>query len=529
MKILAFFIFIFSINAYGELDASFFNLPARPKFKSVDPVRSKLPPRALEILGRHKVWQTAAGLMIKGQAPLLSAQKKWKFSKKDSKLFFDEITTLMAGKDCATQKPTSWMQGRIDLSQDLDSRDFLLGLPDICGNKIPSNFYVRYYSGDRFAISPVDDGFAVLFFPSDTSSPSRNADLIPANAFTAPGIAPAIEKATGLKGEKTAYLHHNLKSKMPVYLDSSFPAAYIEIFQQTIDRWNALLGTPLFEIEQTGSQLDPFDCSSARKLCLFWSGPEKLSFLGATGMTSITFDPQSGEIIGGYIGFASDANEDAANAPPMDVLSRYSSESTSLSDIAQIFSLRSLLKDFLHPQPTWQLSYVFSHEMGHFNGLAHNFYGANDSIDFHSHDSVMDYLPFSAIDSSSGDPGKFDRAVIGLIYGNEAPRSEYRFCDDSEANLDGVSPNPNCNQFDLGRADRWFMALAGTSDAGVFSPHPRFSGTLLDYLAAFLISDNPSVTASQKMETQIYLCDQKNLGEIRQYLNEKLHYTLSCK
>lgn len=527
-------IFLLSCPAYSNVDAVNFKYTAASELVVLDRDISyqRLPQRALDMLKAHKIWQTSAGLKIAGQAPALGNHRKWRLDMQGSAITLVEETSLTAEQNCSSKMYTQWTSGRVDLLSSLDIRQFIIGLPNLCSQKLTTDFAISYLSEDRFAIYSKGGGLAVLFFPSEIkSAQGAQISVHPVHIFTAPGISEELIRLTGLVHKENTYVHHDRRNSMPVLVDASFPRSYLPLLNQSLSKWNSALETDFFVLHENQiKDLDALDCLSSRKLCIFWNGPEAISFLGATAITSMTYDPQTGEIIGGFIGIASDAEKNMPDLPSSALLEKFLAENTTLTDIAQLFSMRESLKHFLHPAPFWNLKYVISHELGHFNGLTHNFYGDNSASSLREQKSVMDYLPFTAVNSKSGDIGAFDLEAIELIYKNKAPTSKYRFCSDLNSSAEMVSPDPNCNRFDLGSPENWLIELAKASSKGIFSPHPRFNGILLDYLAAFLMPGKQTVTIAQRLSVSAYLCENNELAEgISQYLKEKWQINFSCK
>ncbi|MGE3263313.1 MAG: zinc-dependent metalloprotease [Bacteriovoracia bacterium] len=521
-----------SLPAFADPDIRLFPYRQKIGLFSFSPSSSdKLPKQALDLLRKHPVWQTVAGLSIPGFSPLLSANRRWIVDGSGSSLKLIEQSELSLSQDCATKKYTRWGSAKLELSGSVRPMDFIIGGPDFCAPTKPAAFTVTFLGEDRFVIKPAEAGIAVLFFPAQNLAVRGSKKILDAvHVFTAPVGPTTLGSSTGLEIPRSDYFHHDLSRPMPVVLDKSFPDAFLAILESSLSKWNAALGTNFFRLQAQKEEVDPYDCLSSRKLCFLWNGSTEISFLGAGGITGMVFDPISGQIQGGYIGIDADSRENLPAVPLTPEILKFESEQASVEDAAVLFSRRDELAQFRHPKPSWQLGYVFTHELGHFNGLGHNFLGSYRGSSFHKTDSVMDYAAFSAVDSKSSELGKFDLEAVALIYKNEKPGLDYLYCGDDESNLEGVSKNPNCNKFDLGRPDRWFITLAKIAPEGVFAKHPRFEGINLDYLGSFLEANKPGVMAGQTDNVQGFLCANYSADRrVYEYLQANNAIRLECR
>lgn len=481
----------------------------------------KLPQQVLDILRKHEFWQTASGIFSPGLSPVITSNQKWQFQGSSLK----EITKLTLLQDCATKKFLGWKSAQVDLSASYDARDFLVGAAKLCNPAKTAAFKIIYLDGDRFVLEPLEGGLVVIFFPAIESLRNRPPRIqSEVHLFTSPlGLNDGI-RLEGMELPRNDYLHHDLNASMPVVLDESFPDQFVETLSQSLAKWNEAIGAHYFQIEPTKKPLDLYDCLSSRKLCFLWKGPTEFSFLGVSGLTGIVFNPQSGEISGGYIGLQGNLADKYSQAPFSPALERFQNEQTSSADIAALFLQRSELSHYLHPRPLWALGYAITHELGHFQGLKHNFYGSTTQAE-----SVMDYLAFSAVNSKSSNVGALDLEALALAYQGKDLSSAYRFCTSPMASNKGVSPDPNCNLFDYGQPEQWFISLAEAAPEKVFSLHPRFEGILLDYLGAFLQEHKPSVTPAQKSTIQRYLCTNYSADEkVFAHLKEASSVELVC-
>ncbi|HMN68516.1 MAG TPA: hypothetical protein PKC28_08250 [Bdellovibrionales bacterium] len=503
--------------------------------KSSQKTTSGFPEEAIVLLRKHKVWQTNANFQTPDIAPMILSARKWSFDESSGKATLKELTRLAVERDCALQKNLRWKADQVTLGENFTAKRFLIAY-DYCNPPNLESYTFTDLGNERFELSPpTGTGFSVIFFPSaHVSSPANPDAKEEVHVFTAPGGLQAVkhnEDMLGIKFERANFLHHDLKKFMPVVIDTSFPSRYISVLKTSFANWNRVLGVDYFRIQSSIETVDVRECYTARKLCVLWNGVADISWSGIGGTTQITFDPQTGEILGGYIGFSNTLADNLIPTPASPEVDNYLREDIGVDNVAKIFLRRNEFMTYLHPKPEWTLGFVFIHEIGHFNGLKHNFSGSREADAFFASKTVMDYSPFSARNSKSMELGSFDIEAIRLVYNHQKLSSEYTFCGDFDANVDGVSSDPNCNQWDLGSPEKWFVRLSELATHGVFEKHPRLKdGILLDYLSAFLEPNKPTVTPAQVGVVESFLCrDYSNEPKVFDYLLKEHKVVLACQ
>ena len=493
------------------------------------------PKEILDLLRKHQVWQSTSSIVVPGFMSTLGFSRKWQVDFQTSTPSLKELTKLSLVKDCKTGKFTSWESGIIELSTIVYSPLFHVGLFDQCASlPTPSVYTFRFIGNDRIEIRPKQAkvGVSIILFPEiKTSALVNKISNRDFSLFTGPGgpSSKPMEKILGIPFDKTNYLHHNLTMKMEVAVDSSFPSEYLSAFQESLNFWNHAVGQSIFQLVSYPQTIDLADCVSARKLCIFWDGGKEISWIGMGGYAAPNFDPQTGEIIGGFIQFSNSAEKKLTSTPPSVLLDQYLAGKIDFNLVTSIYSDRESYTHYLHPKPMRELAHFFSHELGHFNGLSHNFKGSNAAVPPETSKSVMDYMPFSASGEDSGELQEYDLKMAKLIYTGVEPSTEYSYCGDDMVGLDGPSPDPNCNIWDFGSSEKWFMELARKGKEGVFTPHPKFVKPIVNFLGGFLEVDKPGVTTEQQREVKNYLCSQiQVLTKIQTFLKENHQVVLSC-
>ncbi len=437
-------------------------------------------------------------------------------------------------RDCELKRNLRWKSDQYVLDKNFDTKRFLLAY-DTCLSSTSKNYAYKELGNDRFELSPQDGaGFSVIFFPSaNVSSPTNPNAEKQVHVFTAPGGLQAVknnEDMLGIRFERTNFFHHDLNKFMPVIIDASFPYQYIPILKVAFANWNKVLGFNYFRVQSSRETVDLSECYTSRKLCVLWNGLAEISWSGIGGTTQITFDPQNGEILGGYIGFSNTLAANLLHTPPSTEVDNYLREDIGVDNVAKIFLRRNEFMTYLHPKPEWTLGFVFIHEIGHFNGLKHNFTGSWAANALSDSKTVMDYSPFSARNSKSIELGRLDVEAIRLVYNHQSLSPGYTLCGDFDASVDGVSPDPNCNQWDLGSPEKWFVRLSQLATHGVFEKHPRLNGILLDYLSAFLEPNKPTVSPAQVEVVKNFLCrDYGSEPKVFDYLLTSHNITLMCQ
>ncbi|MGE3758261.1 MAG: hypothetical protein AB7H97_10920, partial [Pseudobdellovibrionaceae bacterium] len=88
--------------------------------------------------------------------------------------------------------------------------------------------------------------------------------------------------------------------------DHSFPEIYIQATLRSLKQWNKVLGFDAFPSDYLISDVDPIACFSTQTLCFQWKGSSTLAWAGLGGYADASFDPTSGETIGGSISISNE-------------------------------------------------------------------------------------------------------------------------------------------------------------------------------------------------------------------------------
>jgi hypothetical protein len=323
------------------------------------------------------------------------------------------------------------------------------------------------------------------------------------------------------------YLHHTTGSNIVVRTDHSFPVQFLKSVKSAMGKWNTSLGWNVYMLGPVEDSLDLLDCLSTNSLCLRWEGPiGNVGWIGWGGITGLNFDPQTGEIQGAVITLQ---NLTPANLQPTPaaILAQIS-KSFNLDLVVDFLFRKEEFKQYIHPFPEEVIEYVLLHEIGHANGLRHDFRGSLVGTSLHPSDSVMEYMPFP-VTHKLNYIGSKDQKRIDAVYRNAMPIYSLKTCSDVEAK---EGNDPNCLQNDLGEPTSWYMKLSNRGDKGVFTTVRENQSSLperpyLDLLGKFIA--NPLVAAQQAELVSNYLCRQDNKIEITNYLEIQKKKMLICK
>jgi hypothetical protein len=184
-------------------------------------------------------------------------------------------------------------------------------------------------------------------------------------------------------------------------------------------------------------------------------------------------------------------------------------------------------KKYAHPFPEKIWEHVLIHEIGHANGLKHDFKGSLTGDPSHPSETVMEYLPF-IVSNRLNYLGSKDLSRINAVYRNTAPRIQLKTCSDAEAK---EGKDPNCLQNDLGEPAAWYVRLSKLGDKGPFTIVRENQSGLperpyIDLLGKFIA--NPLAKDSQERAVSEYLCQSGTKDESAKYLRETQNKELSC-
>lgn len=489
---------------------------------------SSFPAEVQSLLEKQTVWQTVVyqennvGMQTMIQ---VMEQKKWRPSRDEltGALKMIEVTKLTLAPN-ASGNGVEYVSTEFRLDAPIDFQQFFfLAITD----KLPGAF-LRKIDENRFELISGSGKSHVVFYPaSQESIPRFPTQGAPVGQFTAPlgphafvALAPAKE---------VSYLWHNLNNKIDVIMDVSFPDSHIPALDSALQKWNSAFGSTLFVRNIYKREVDFGDCYSSNKLCVRWVGHERLPWTGVGGSAQSTFDPETGLIKGGVVTFTNSVNGDALRPAPAEDAEKMRNSTGDLNWIASVYMRSDEFVGYFHPAPLMVSETILLHEIGHFNGLAHNFSGSlNGSVKTPSN-SIMEYMPFSAVRYPA--LGDFDLALVNHVYWRKPLPENYTFCSDLDS-VGGKSANTrlkksNCNNFDVGEPVEWFVLLSRFGSDGVFSALPSGEKILVK-LGVFLVPESGASNA-QKTRVTEFLCSIRSEREkIASELSSNLGVALRC-
>lgn len=528
-----------------------------------------------ERLAQHPVWLTvtsfdnAPGVFPPSETSVI---KKWEVVRERGDLIFKETSSSsFLGLMDAIRRNRNTREV-VDLRDDVDPEVFF-PYPDHALNKrrrFRADKYVfRDIDGKRFEID-INGGGRIVFLPAPNnyflaSNPYDVPDVgIWTTPFGAEGELVAHLRKLIFKDEEEqdlpqelmtgSFLHHDLtiKRQIVVVIDTTFPKPLRSSVQHAVDKWNKALGRKLFTVQEATKSIRPGDCLSGRKLCIRWFGDPHLVFTGANGYTELAFDPQTGLILGGIISII---NDDVH--PPFASLSAADKAKFQILDrdwVTDVMHRYQEMNGILHPDANHYAEYLILHEMGHFNGLGHNFYTNEKTTPERPISSVMSYPPFPVAHRANY-IGAADKKRLAIVYGDKPPAKDLSYCSTFEAmapeRLDaGFYKKPaSCDMFTIGDAADWYIRLAKRGRFGVFTAFPDISNlsddmqTLYRELSeqrrlpplnvltrlGFILSDDAKVNARRRQMITTYLCSfvPERLA-IETQLSTFHGYTLKC-
>lgn len=362
------------------------------------------------------------------------------------------------------------------------------------------------------------------------------------------GGAQAAAKARQLAG---SFLHHDLARPIDVRVDPAFPETFLPPLREALAAWNDALGAAVFRLRQgRDRRLGHADCVTGRSLCLRWRGSTSIPFTGMSGFTETAFDPQSGLIVGGLITLIND-DVPVRDLPAAESV-RIRAGKIDLEWVARSMHDYVQMNQVRHPAPGRYLRYLLLHEIGHFNGLGHDFHIDRTAGVTDLPATVMGYPPY-AVAHLVTKPGANDRKRLDILY--ERTRTErLPYCSTLEAMAPdmsgGLAPKvEQCDLFALGDEATWYIALARFGKSGVFTTYPDTSylpeelrslyqrtrearglppQNVLARLAQILAGSSAGGEAGRK-RVRAYLCGQRQaLPRIRAQLQRFGKLSLDC-
>ncbi len=476
-------------------------------FSTIDAVPKAFSSR----LGAHPVWITVTTFdNPPGTFPPseTSVVKKWEVKEKKGRavlmreLFSSSLvgmlTSIHDGKEPLTE---------VDLRDGLDPETFF---PYPGHARFASRPYKRDdykfkdIDGKRFEIL-INGGVGRIVFapaPNDYFSPKSSQKVADVGIWTTPfgaetelllhfkkillrdhpEIAKAEQKA-GDKGEEGIYLHHDLAvaRQIRVVLDKGFPSNFRPSVQKSVSKWNAAFKKTLFVLDPNPRALDPGDCLTGFEICIRWLGPPELAFTGANGYTQLSFDPQTGLILGGLISVINDDVELPLGELAAPERQRVLAGRLDWDWLASAMLRYHELNGKRHPLPDAYVEYLVLHEMGHANGFGHNFYTRGETSLDRPVGSILSYPPFP-IGHRANYIAASDLQRLRMVYGHGAADAvPPGYCSSMDAMApdqgeDGIyRKDASCDIFTVGNPVDWYIHLARQGRFGVFTEYPDLS------------------------------------------------------
>lgn len=328
--------------------------------------------------------------------------------------------------------------------------------------------------------------------------------------------------------QKLGPLKHDLKKVRKVYIDESFPRQFEAALLSGLNEWNKALGIN-FYILDGWRKLDPLACiASDESLCIFWDGPPTLAWASFAAISTPSFNPLSGDILGGAITFINQVKEDDLSQTPQSILNTYNNNQIDIQTAAAFLMKRKLFSTYRHPEPEKLVKAIFIHELGHDFGMPHYFMGSINTSKDTLFDTVMDYPPFPVF-------GKMDHLGIRDLAKLDAIYDNGFFVGEPECKNVHVMSNPVCQPGDLGEPVVWNYFLAQSNPEWIFADLPSAGGLnfgsvskIIDRLYLFL-RPSPAVTSSQQVMAHQILCSRPDkYDDVAKYIKEKFSDNLIC-
>lgn len=474
--------------------------------------------RVLIKLARHTNWQTMSYLSTgAGQDAnaLFLGSKLWNtFSDSEANLLkFTEISKLSIRENAAQPGKAELYSASLILNEQTKPVDFGLDFK----KEADVTWTFRDLGREKFLLQTIDKRLSLIFIPADSEPDAdrfKISESPPLNSYagTAPlGFAASGYKSLfGLSVAPLAYLHHDISRPKRVRVSATFPRRYLPVIADGLKKWNKALGFKLFNLDlQTNQQVDPAECFANDQVCILWSGAADLPWTGFSGVTSISFNPVSGRIIGGTVTLTNAAPAGSLKVTPPEIVARISQNDPGISWIAEQALMTDKYAKLLHPFPNRFLDYFVVHELGHYIGLDHNFAGSIEGTAERPTNSIMDYLPFPAV-IKANKIGPYDLSMIDLVYRKKLPNPKQPYCSGDQ--VSGEAWAPFCEQRDIGDTLTWFALWANMSSDGLFLPLDATNvssktgyskQTMLDILIRYL-------NTSERLRAEKIICAQLN-------------------
>lgn len=471
-------------------------------------------PEIAKVFEASVCWQSSAFNSFGSQlVPVV--HKKWRF---DSRISISGGLVELTNSSLETDingKP-QWVSKTLDFSRGMS-------IEDLTNFPFRGEFFYTRLPGNKI-VAEVNVGFAlrVVFFPSPCVTKAgpifRKEIGIGATPFGL--LKPALPFP---RHAKQFYLHHG--SAILVRLDESFPEIFKPALRIALRSWNRAIGKEIYRLSPRKEKVDSIDCLSSHSLCISWEGTEDLSWIGWGGITSMAFDPLSGQILGSTI-VLSNVGASNLSDTPLDL--RTSLDSPSLESIAAAHLKKEQFKNYRHPRPQMLVTHLLLHEIGHANGFKHDFSASTEGSPQDPASSVMEYLPFS-VTHWMNHFGPRDLIRLAVVYRHGSHGLAALDCSDER---ESEAIDPNCSKNDFGDPVAWYTQLCEKGDKGVFTtvieqlsglPERSYISILQKFLA------NPAVGSAQSQEVTEFLCRQPDLSRIGETLKTDFGKRLGCE
>jgi hypothetical protein len=498
------------------------------------------PQKYKQILMKHSRWRTIATVYKTGLDEII-IQKNWRREFSGGKPVLQELTKLsILPKNPShnaynnyhrltfeqLERLFRWGKNRVNL----ENRVFLFDFNNFStSQKLPVKFLTL--SDDTFVMQ--DAFIRVVFTPIQKSEKVENpkTDLPFAKTpfgFTWPRWESYMHAPMPLPTAGN-YIKQNLSHQRSVLIDSSFPTEFQEAINAAISEWNKALGADVYQIEYGRHDLTPLNCLAERALCLFWHGPREVTWRGVAGVVRTSYDPETGEVLGGFLVLYNGKQATPPTPSPVELVDFAASPAVTRKQIAHWHMQTKKLRGFLHPDPISEVQAVLVHEIGHDNGLLHLFessaHAANeDRIEGLPALSAMDYLPV-IINHRMTALGPLDHAMMNAVYNREEVSFIPRCNDYSE------TPTVNCGRDDWGDTTAWYLALAQELNGNPFGRLPPntnlfASRPIIEALTFHVLS--PDANDHLKLDIIDWLRSSERCEDASRWLKKKHDLTLSC-
>jgi hypothetical protein len=464
----------------------------------------EVPPAFRERLGKHDEWLTVSSFdNPPGRFPPteLLGVKRWRVVKRrgEPEALVEQMSSSFLGL-LERLRTGEREAARLELDGPIDLTDLLPTRSDAAAHAAPGlrrdTYLFKSIDAERFELSINGGRGRIAFMPAPARSKTPrklNArDRNRLGIWYAPFgpeseifnfLTAMLEKDGGAKAAARVremaggFLHHDLTRTVVVRVDPSFPEAFLPPLRQALGAWNDALGAAVFRLKpERGRRVGHADCVTGRSLCLRWQGSTAIPFTGMSGFTETAFDPQSGLIVGGLITLIND--DVPVRDLPAGESARIRDGTIDLQWVARSMHDYVQMNQVRHPAPERYLRYLLLHEIGHFNGLGHDFHIDRTAGVTDLPATVMGYPPY-AVAHLVAKPGVNDEKRLDILY-ERAKAEQLPYCSTLEAMAPEMSGGrapkvEQCDLFALGDEAEWYMALARSGKSGVFTTYPDTS------------------------------------------------------